>query len=175
MRLDTRWSNLPLLSLNQSEEQGMLHLRDMGKKKEIGKGWKGGKNEQKRNGGEERESHRELKEKIVRSERGRVRDRQYVRKGRIKGKKYVTKRNKNCQHQVILENNLPSRTRYCIVRRIMFSTLSSWLPVNPNCSISLFSNCGILQQFTSRGLTTMSPTFPQKQGKVPQPAPTEAG
>jgi len=61
-----------------------------------------------------------------------------------KGKKYVTKQNKNRHHQMIIENSLPSRTRYCIVRRIMFSTLRSWLPVNPNCSKSLFSNCGIL-------------------------------
>lgn len=74
-------------------------------------------------------------------------EKEEVDKGEIvgkKGKKYVTKQNKNRHHQMIIENSLPSRTRYCIVRRIMFSTLRSWLPVNPNCSKSLFSNCGIL-------------------------------
>lgn len=88
MRLDTRWSNLPLLGLKQRE----CHIWEKWgrKQKEIGKWWKGSKmnrKEMEERKGKDTENWRESKRwaecEKVENKRG----------------KNVTKKNKNCQHQ----------------------------------------------------------------------------
>lgn len=59
-----------------------------------------------------------------------------------------------------LQNFSPKRARYCKVRRILVSPQSSWLPLMPITSMFFSVTWLVLKQLTSRGLTTMSPTFP---------------